>query len=135
MNWIISDGKTTITLPYPPTTIKVKNPIKTDEVGIEGKGTILISRFPQAKTVTLTGIITAANKNNATLIAKYIAPLESLNRKIVTLADPDGQFQSTAGWVFQFEWSREQEAKQPIYRYTMTFKQGTGTDYLVVLNQ
>jgi len=131
--WQIGDGTNTITLPFAPTNVKVSLPFQLEEFTIEGQGTALISRFPKSKTVTLSGALWVTGSTNQQLITNFLTQLESWNRKVVQLSDPDNQFFTSAGWLFSFDYTRKQEGKEVIYRYNMIFREATGTNVTVVL--
>ncbi len=121
--WAISGG-TSVTLPTAPKVIDDKNPTKIDEVGVDSVGTVLVSRFTQARQLQLQGSIWVHGQTNAQLETNYLAPLRSMARTLVTITDPDNQF--SGSWVMdEPDFHREQEGQDIRYTYTFAFKQSS----------
>jgi hypothetical protein len=122
--WAIVQGSTTVNLPTAPKLIDDKNPAKIEEVGVDSSGTVLVSRFTQARKLTLQGSIWVHGQTNAQLETTYLTPLRAMARLQVTITDPDSQF--SGSWVMaEPDFKREAEGAEVRYIYTFTFMQGT----------
>ena len=113
-----------MTLPVPPRVLDDQNPVKVDEVQIDGVGVVLVSRFRQARTIKLQGSIYTGGTNTY-LESTYLAPLRAMARQQVTITDPDSQF--SGNWVMgEPDFHREAEGLGVRYTYSISFKQGVG---------
>lgn len=122
--WAIVQGATTVNLPTCPKVIDDKNPTKIDEVGIDSNGTVLVSRFSQARKLTLQGSIWVHGQTNAQLESTYLAPLRGMARQQVTITDPDNQF--GGNWVLaEPDFHREAEGAEVRYTYSLSFMQAS----------
>ena len=122
--WAIVQGATTVNLPSAPKTIDDKNPVKVDEVGIDSAGSVLVSRFSQARHLILTGSFWVHGQTNAQLESTYLAPIRAMSRGQVTITDPDSQF--SGNWVMaEPDFHREAEGAEVRYSYTIEFMQAT----------
>jgi hypothetical protein len=120
--WSITQGSTTVFLPTAPRVIADANPVKIDELGVEGAGSVLVSRFNQARKLKLQGSIYVSGSSNSTLESTYLSPLRVMARQIVTITDPDSQF--NGNWVMgEPDFQREAEGASVRYTYTLEFLQ------------
>lgn len=118
--WSITQGSITVTLPSAPKICDDANPPKIDEFGVDGAGTVLISRFNQARKLKLQGSIWVHGQNNAYLESTYLAPLRAMSRLQVTITDPDGQY--TGNWLMsEPDFHREAEGAEVRYTYSIEF--------------
>lgn len=118
--WSITQGSTTVTLPSPPKIVDDNNPPQIDEFGVDGVGTVLISRFNQARKIKLEGSIWVHGQTNANLETNYLAPLRAMSRLQVTITDPDGQF--SGNWLMgEPFFHREAEGAEVRYTYSIEF--------------
>jgi hypothetical protein len=123
-NWAIVGG-TTVTLPLAPSDIVDANPVTVDEVGIDGGGSTLVSRFTNARKLTLRGSIWVKSATNSTIESTYLAPLRAMKRTQVTITDPDSQF--SGNWILSsVDFHRVAEGTEARYTFTMEFMQGSG---------
>jgi len=122
--WAIVQGSTTVNLPTAPKVIDDRNPTKIDEVGVDSTGTVLVSRFTQARQLQLQGSIWVNGTSNATYESTYLAPLRGMARQQVSITDPDCQF--GGAWVMdEPDFHREAEGSQVRYTYTLRFRQAS----------
>jgi hypothetical protein len=121
--WAIVKGSTTVTLPIAPRVIDESYPTKNDEVGVDGGGTVLVSRFMQSRKLKLQGSFYVSGYTNSQYESTYLAPLRGMLRQTVTVTDPDSQW--SGNWIFtQVDFHREAEGAAVRYTYTLTFMQG-----------
>lgn len=86
-------------------------PTKNDNVGVDGGGTVLVSRFMQFRTLKLKGSFWVSGYTNAQYESTYLAPLRAMLRQTVTVTGPDSQW--SGNWIFtQVDFHREQEGAQ-----------------------
>jgi len=135
MSWLIKnvDGSVTVALPVAPISVSNNKSYKVDNFGVDGQGSILVSRYAMPRKVEVEGLLLVRGASNVQLMGNYLVPLDSFIGQVVQLVDPDGQFDTAAGWLFSWNYSREQEGKEIIYRYKMTFTEATGTDKIITL--
>jgi hypothetical protein len=127
------DSTVIIPLPFAPKKIAVTNAYAVDSFGVDGVGSILVSRYAQAKNVAIDGFLMVAGAQNRQLVDQFLIPLDLLEGQVVQLVDPDGQFDNASGWVFHWSYTREQKASQVWYDFQMTFQEPTGSNTIITM--
>lgn len=116
--WLISEA----TLPIAPTRIIDSYPSKTTVFDVPGSQPIIVSWGPQARSLTLEGVLFESGKTKANLEIVYIAPLKNMVATEVTLSFPDTRYDGT--WILtDFDYN-EEKSTVPMFRYTFKFVKG-----------
>ena len=123
MSWQITQGSTTITLPYPPQTNTDENPtIDDSSINIPEQGTTLVSVCNDVRTLTMEGFFYIAGSNKSAIDTTYIVPLLGMLHLLVTLSTPRPSLNAT--WKFDKATFTETKdyANQPAIKFTLVFK-------------
>ena len=130
MSWQITQGSTTVTLPFPPQTNTDENPTVDDStITIPEQGTILVSIGNDMRTLTMEGVFYIAGSNktdhrqhlhysftgNASLNSYFSTPRPSLN----------------STWKFdKATFTETKDYAEPAIKFTFVFK--FAANYLVL---
>ena len=86
MSWQITQGSTTVTLPYAPQTNTDENPTVDDStINVPDQGTTLVSVCNDVRTLTMEGFFYIAGSTKSVIDTTYIVPLLGMLHLLVTL--------------------------------------------------
>jgi len=111
MSWQITQGSTTITLPYAPQTNTDESPtIDDSSINIPEQGTTLVSVCNDVRTLTMEGFFFIAGSSKSAIDSTYIVPLLGMLHLLVTLTTPRPSLNAT--WKFDKQPSSKQKITQ-----------------------
>jgi hypothetical protein len=123
MSWQITQGSTTVTLPYSPQTNTDESPtIDDSSINIPEQGTTLISVCNDVRTLTMEGFFYISGSTKSAIDNTYIIPLLSMLHQLVTLTTPRPSLNAT--WKFDKATFIETKdySNQPAIKFTLVFK-------------
>lgn len=101
--WAVVQGGTTVNLSPYPNSYNVKGSAQIESVGVDGGGSIGVSRFTNPERLILKGCF--AGSSESTLYSTYVTNLRAMKGKVVTITSPSSLF--AGNWLFKdYEFSR-----------------------------